>query len=222
MNNHDHTASAMPAELLLDYATGASPEPVALAVATVLDLNPTMAVAYHRLNCIGGSLLDSIEPVTCTDESLRIILSRLSQQVSDQPPEKLHTVAQTSRVPFPLQAYIGNDFEALSWNSLTSGVEEYVLTTDQRGYRTSLLRIAPGKAMPHHGHAGAELTVVIEGAYDAEGGHFCPGDMEVAGPDVQHKPVADAVTGCLCLAVLSAPVQLTGFVGWFINPFLRV
>lgn len=211
----------MPSELLLDFATGAALEPIALAVATVVHLNPAAASAYHRLNQIGGELLDSLEPTAGSDDSLKIILAHLA----DSPPDNdadFSCTQHTSAVPVPLRAYVGDSFEALPWNNLTSGVDEYVIKTSQSGYRTSLLRIAPGKAMPHHGHAGEELTVVIKGAYDSECGHFTVGDMEVANSDTKHKPVADAVNGCLCLAVLSAPVQLTGFVGWFINPFLKV
>ncbi len=211
----------MPSELLLDFATGAALEPVALAVATVVDLNPAAASAYQRLNQIGGDLLESLEPATGPDDTLKIILAHLA----DCPPDtcaEFKPAHHNSAVPLPLRAYVGDSFETLPWNHLTSGVDEFVIKTNQSGYRTSLLRIAPGKAMPHHGHAGEELTVVIEGAYDSECGHFAVGDMEVANPDTKHKPVADTLTGCLCLAVLSAPVQLTGFVGWFINPFLKV
>lgn len=216
-----NTTSSIPSELLLDYATGAAVEPVALAVATVIDLNPAAAQAYQRLNCLGGELLDSIEPAFGSGDDLKTIFSRLAEIQPDIAPLCIIPAA-TSPVPTPLHTYIGHSFDGLEWNHLTSGVDEHVIKTSQIGYRTSLLRIAPGKAMPHHGHAGEELTVVIEGSYDSQGSRFETGDMEVANPDIKHKPVADAVHGCLCLAVLSAPVQLTGFVGWFINPFLKV
>jgi putative transcriptional regulator len=212
-------ATGLPPELLLDYATGAAAEPVALAVATYLDLNPQVIRAYHDLNSIGGALLDASAPATLSDDGLSRILERLDSVTVEARPE---TVPDgISPVPYPLRAYIGRSWENLHWKSVTAGVEEFVISSHSRGWRTSLLRIAPGKAMPVHTHAGEEYTIVLEGAYTDESGAFRRGDMEIADSATTHRPVADQATGCVCLAVLSAPLQLTGFIGWFVNPFLR-
>ncbi len=212
--------ATLPPELLLDYATGAAAEPVALAVATYLALNPAVARGYHALNAIGGSLIDAIDPEAVSDSSLQTALRRIDK-VPVHPKALTLAGIDTSLVPHPLQPYIGRSWDTLHWKSVTAGVEEYVIATASRGWRTSLLRIAPGKAMPEHTHAGDEFTVVLDGAYVDEAGRFVRGSLEVADPDVTHKPIADSDRGCVCLAVLSAPVQLTGFIGWLVNPFLR-
>lgn len=224
----------LPPEVLLDYATGAAPEPIALAVATVLALNPEQAALYQRLNALGGQLLDTIPtvPTSDEDEGLSRILARLDQEPQEAaPPEGDADAAQeqpgaaqslASQVPFPLRSYIGADFDRVAWHSVMPGVEEHVIKTGHTGYRCFLMRIAPGKAMPRHTHKGLEFTVVLQGAYAAADHHFGVGDMEVADPQVLHKPIADSRQGCLCLAVLTAPLRLKGALGWLVNPFLRI
>lgn len=216
----------LPAEVMLDYASGAAEEPVALAVATHLDLSPAAALQYQRLNAVGGALLDDIEPVALGADALDRMMALLDAEAQVAPVARaagpVSAAVAGSPVPGPLQAYVGQSFETLRWRTLAPGVEEYVLPLGTRGFRTSLLRIAPGRAMPEHSHAGDEITVVIEGAFDDSCGQFRRGDIEFAGPALSHKPIADARMGCLCLAVLSAPVRLTGLLGWVVNPFLRV
>jgi putative transcriptional regulator len=215
-------STKVPMEFLLDYASGAASEPVALAVATMLDMNPADAAVYQQLNAVGGAMLDSlpVEANQAQDAGLAQMMQRLDSAPQDRTSGRF--AVQESIVPVPLQPYVGTSLDHLRWNSLTPGLEEYVLRTATQGYRTSLLRIAPGKAMPLHRHGGLEMTVVIGGAYEDCNGHFARGDMEIASVNDEHKPIADSVTGCLCLAVLSAPLRLSGFVGWFVNPFLRV
>jgi putative transcriptional regulator len=209
-----------PEELLFDYATGAAPEPVALAIATHLDLSPASADMYARLNALGGALLDRLPTSEIEPDGLTRTLARLDQEA--QAVRRLPTKALgRDAVPAPIAAYVGDTLERLHWRSLTSGVEEHVLPINTPGYRASLLRIAPGKSMPEHTHRGDEITVVLEGAYDDCFGRFERGAIEVADPSVEHQPISDSRLGCLCLAVLSAPLRLTGRMGWLINPFLR-
>lgn len=214
------TGPVSTADLMLDYATGAVPGPVALAVATHLALNPGAAETYQRLNAVGGALLDDLPPTRISTDMLERLLERLDREPRE--PRALPLAATHDTViPPVLRPYVGTKLDALPWKSVTPGVEEYVLSLDMPGYRASLLRIAPGKAMPTHTHGGDEITVVLEGAYHDEAGSFRRGDIEIADPSITHKPVADAKLGCVCLAVLSAPVRLTGLIGWFVNPFLK-
>ncbi len=206
---------------MLDYVTGASPEPVALLVATYLDLNPQMRASYLAMNSIGGAVIERVQPARLNDGGLAQLLERLDGEVQERPQLAASQAGPVSRVPAPLRPYVGNSWDDLPWKRWTSGVEEYVLETRRYGYRSSLLRISPGKALPQHTHAGDELTLVLDGAYTDEGGLFTRGGLEMADTSVSHRPVADADTGCVCLAILSAPVQLTGMLGWIVNPFIH-
>jgi putative transcriptional regulator len=222
LNTDTFADTKVPLEFLVDYTSGAAPEPVALAVATMLDMNPADAKVYAELNEIGGVMLD-VQPVPVTfgdDVELTAMLARLADEPQDAGVQR--RVRANNDIPFPLQLYVGDSYDSVRWSTVKQGVEEAVLNTGTRGYRTSLLRIAPGKALPLHRHGGLEITVVLDGAYDDKNGRYARGDMEIAGVHEEHQPIADAQTGCLCLAVLSAPLKLSGFIGWFINPFLRV
>jgi putative transcriptional regulator len=204
--------------LMLDYATGSAPEPVAMALAAHVELNPKAATLYSKFNVLGGALLSDVEPAMVSDAGLASVLARLDREPVEAAPLRRSSVGST---PVSLQRYVGNDLDALAWKALTPSVHEFVIPTSAAGYRVSLLRIAPGKAMPTHTHTGEEITVVLEGAYNDASGRFARGDIELADQSIEHKPLADAKVGCTCLAVLSAPLKVSGMMGWFVNPFLR-
>lgn len=204
-------------ELMFDFAAGHVPEPVAVAMASLVEMSPAAARTYGKLNAVGGALLEDIVPEAMADNALDNIWSRLGPVA---PVVTSGPQFASSRVPAPLQAYVGSCLDSLRWRRLVNGVEEYVIPTSSRDYRTSLLRIAPNRAMPEHTHLGEELTLVLEGGYTDGGRGYGRGDLQVADESLLHRPVADP-EGCICLAVLSAPLQLSGFMGWLVNPFLR-
>ena len=84
-----------------------------------------------------------------------------------------------------------------------------------------LLRIDPQKPMPVHTHRGREHTLVLAGGFTDEFGHFLRGDFSSTDPTVTHRPVADPGEPCICLAITTAPLRLTGRFARFLNPFLR-
>lgn len=215
--NVNHAANA----LLFDYAAGSLPEPVALAVATHLSLMPAARASYETLNMLGGALLTAVEPEPVDESTLEDLLDRLDapEPMPCAPPLDERTRAV---VPAPLRPYLPHPLDALDWREVIDGVSEYGFRTGVSGYKTALLRIAPGRAMPRHTHRGQEYTVVLEGAYEDDGGlRLERGDICEADPSDRHRPVADPETGCICLIVLDAPLKLTGVLGAVINPFLR-
>ncbi|GAB4135863.1 MAG: ChrR family anti-sigma-E factor [Rhodothalassiaceae bacterium] len=210
--------------LLADYASGAMPAPVALALATHVSLNDAARHAYRDATMLGGALLERLEGLEMTDGALDETLARLDRE-GDEEAGMVGTAfdAETrALVPEPLRAYLPASLRDLEWRQVVAGVEEFRLSPAPRGYKIALLRIAPGRAMPRHSHRGIEYTVVLDGAYDDKGGiRLERGDLCEATPEDRHQPVADPEKGCLCLIVLDAPLRLSGLVGALINPFLR-
>ena len=90
-----------------------------------------------------------------------------------------------------------------------------------KSYRATLMRIGAGKGLPVHRHAGSEYTLVLAGGFADGRDRFDRGDVCVADPTVEHKPVADPDQPCICLVVAEAPVVLTGIFGRLLNPFLK-
>jgi len=76
--------------------------------------------------------------------------------------------------------------------------------------------------MPDHGHKGAEMTMVLKGAFRDDGEYFARGDVEIADSDLHHTPVADIHEDCICLAVTDAPLTFRGLIPKIAQPFLRI
>ena len=63
--------------------------------------------------------------------------------------------------------------------------------------------LAPWR-LPLHGHTGAELTVVLTGAFTDERGEFRRGDLQEI-EKIEHQPVGDREEGCICLVAAEGP-----------------
>jgi len=53
---------------------------------------------------------------------------------------------------------------------------------------------------------------VLKGAFSDETARFAAGDVEVAGEDLHHKPVAEIGHDCICLAVTDAPLRFSAWI----------
>jgi len=73
-----------------------------------------------------------------------------------------------------------------------------------------------------HGHAGNEMTLVLQGSYRAGGARFRAGDVECADEATNHQPVADPGETCVCLAVTDAPLRFGNLLGRMMQPFIRI
>ena len=84
----------------------------------------------------------------------------------------------------------GLDSARVPWRWLAPGVRYFPLalspgaTGDLR-----LLKIAPGRKMPEHGHGGCEMTLVLDGAYSDETGIFRRGDIQDVDGELEHQPI---------------------------------
>ncbi len=226
-------------DYLIAYAAGSLEEPLSLVVATHLALCPRCRKEVERLEALGGVLLeDEAAAETATDErALDSVLSRLDAPAPIAPgpiapgpiatgpiataPKPRQAAPGDLRVPAPLRDYLGGGLEQLDWKA-HKGFDEAELLSDAPGFRTRLMRIKSGTAMPAHTHRGNELTLVLTGGFSDEHGHFLRGDLAEADASVKHQPIADPGEDCICLAVTDAPLRLTGPVGRLLNPFLRI
>jgi putative transcriptional regulator len=140
----------------------------------------------------------------------------------DQLDDSIEFVAPppVSELPAPLGAYVRGPLADLPWRHF-GAVSEAPLPLDESTYRTRLIRLRAGRAVPRHPHGGQELTVVLEGAFHDGIGAYAVGDLAIADPHVEHQPRALGDEDCLCLAVTDAPLRLTGRFSRFLNPFLR-
>jgi putative transcriptional regulator len=207
---------------LLDYVAGNMAEPMALLVATHLALCPRCRHEADELEELGGALFEELEPVPLGEGGLERVFARLERQDERDVDAASHRSASGDLdLPEPLRGCLRGPLSSLPWRRL-GPIGQVQLLTEHAGLTTRLLSIRAGTAMPGHTHEGAELTLVLRGAFSDETGRYARGDVAEADSHVDHKPVAERGEDCLCLAVTDAPLKLTGRLGRLVNPFVRL
>jgi putative transcriptional regulator len=115
-------------------------------------------------------------------------------------------------LPMPLALRLdGHGLEHVAWRKVFPGVavRDLELPAGAAG-RLRLLRIAPGKALPEHGHASGELSLVLRGAYSDGLGRYTIGDVADLDGATVHRPVAEDA-GCICLVAAETPVRYSSW-----------
>lgn len=210
-----------PSELLLDYASGTLGEGPALLVAAHLAYSGQARADVAALEAAAGEMLESMPAEALDDEALARTLARIDAPPPPAPPPRSGNDAARlvgTAIPTPLRRYLPDDAR---WRPALGGIEEIELPLADKSYRATLLRIAAGRGLPVHRHAGSEYTMVLAGSFADGRERFDCGDICVADATVEHKPVASADQACICLVITEAPVVLTGFLGRLLNPFLK-
>lgn len=205
--------------LLMAYSAGTLPEAMNLIIAAHVSMCDDCRAAVESYDALGGALMedtcDQELSAACLDGALDLIRG-LSLDMTPAAP-----VRRDPAVPAPLADYIGGRLDDVKWRPVGMGVKQAILETSSEA-TARLLYIPAGTAVPDHGHNGIELTLVLKGAFEDEGGRFGPGDLEVATEDLQHMPVADVSEDCICLAVTDAPLRFKSFLPRLVQPFVRI
>jgi putative transcriptional regulator len=87
-----------------------------------------------------------------------------------------------------------------------------------RDYHVSLLYIDKDTKVPQHTHLGLEMTLVLSGKIVDENGAYHAGDLLINSPDDTHTPRTLSDEDCLCLSVLTAPLQFKKGLTRLLNP----
>lgn len=205
-------------ELLAGYAAGTLSYPAQALVGAHLELSDQNRGYVSSLESLGGVSLSDADPVALNDRD-----SALSAIFSDDTPfsnDNAPAPAAESKLPESLHSIVGDTMDGLPWKTLLPGVKECKLG-EIDGCATSLLWVRAGRAMPSHTHHGTELTLVLQGGFRDDDGHYVSGDVAFADGDVDHKPIADEGEDCICFAVTAGRLELTGPVGRWFAPFMR-
>lgn len=205
--------------LLMGYAAGTLPEAFNLVVATHISMCDTCRAALAEYEAIGGEVMLDAEPVDIAEDALTATLAKIDGGLMKEAPRPARK--PDSLFPGPLQDYVSGDIDALKWRKVGGGVSQLVLKTSKDA-SVRLLRIPAGTAVPDHGHRGTELTLVLQGAFTDEEDRFGAGDVEVAGEDLHHTPVAEMGMDCICLAATDAPLRFSGIVPRIAQRFIGI
>jgi putative transcriptional regulator len=229
INNHPSP------EMLMDYSSGSLKLSHALCIATHIEGCAVCAQQVRKMTRIGGLLFDQqksnvLSPKTDTELKNKV-MAMLDHQPSQQSTEnnelaevKGSTVSNDNvyKVPRSLRQFIDNNYDQLSWKSLSPSIKVSELCRDKDGSKIALTRVKPGGKMPNHSHTGDEITLVLEGSFSDEDGQYKKGDFLFHISDEKHTPIVSKDAECICLTVLDAPIQFTGFFTRWLNPLLRL
>ena len=203
-------------ERLLAYAAGSLSPPEAVVVAAHLALRPANDAWVRRLQAVGGEFLEEAAPVALSDHALARAMALIETDAGEaRPPAPLNDMPE---LPEPLRRYaLGR------WRWIGPGLRVRDVHAPRDGdCRVILLEIGPGRETPRHTHGGVELTCVLSGAYATETERFDVGDLEEADHDVLHQPRVVSDIPCLCVVALDGEIQLDGWLGRLMQPFVRL
>lgn len=216
-------------ETLLRYAAGQLPAGPARVLAVHL---ATCACCRERLaafEAVGGALLEATAPVPMAPDAFAAALRAIDLEegaaaaAMDATP--IHAEARApAMLPggIPLPAPL-RDCEIGPWRWIGLGVRaSTVRLPEDPQARLTLLRVGPGRKLPEHGHVGTEFTQVISGSFSDGYGRYGPGDLSEMDQDIEHQPVVDPESECICLAALEGSMRLNGFFGRLVQPFVRL
>ncbi|HMO06424.1 MAG TPA: ChrR family anti-sigma-E factor [Paracoccaceae bacterium] len=208
----------IPDTLAMAYAAGDLPEAFNLVIATHLSMSDESRARVATFEALGGAVIETGEAAALDEGSLDACMARIAGL---PPVPRAAAPRRSGDMPAPLADYVGTDLAGVNWRPVGLGVRQSILRTGP-GATARLLMIPAGQAMPDHGHNGLELTLVLKGAFLDGADRFGPGDIEVADPGMQHTPVAEAWSDCVCLVASDAPLRFQSLIPRLAQPFLRI
>lgn len=200
-------------ETLLEFTAGSLATGHALVVAVHVEGCKQCSKKVAEYKALGGLLIEEIEPVRLSPTALADVLSRVDQSGFDleavRPGSYQRHLAKGIDVPKALQ-----HCAIERWRWLSPGFRwSRVFIPGCPDAKVMLLRGNPGLRLPRHGHTGVEMMQVLRGSLHDERGHFHAGDLDEAGADVEHQPIIDSKSECICLAAVDGETRLHSWPG---------
>lgn len=208
------------ARLLNEFAAGTLPLAQSACISLHLNYCEQCKRTQQRLQQMGAALFEDLSPQQVDDSLLNTVMARL-----DQEPEPLRYAppAETEDgYPSLVQRLMQRDYEDLEWQRINSNLRISRLRTGDVDNEFALYHIKAGGTIPLHTHKGNELTLVLEGGFSDDEGHYTQGDFLFRDASQQHSPTADQDGDCICIGVLDAPIKFTEWKYRALNPFLKL
>ena len=201
------------AATLMSYSAASLPEPLAAVTAAHVSMCRKCQDEVKSLEMLGGLLLQQ-QPAVGIDVMKTPPAPTSVQEESDGRTNRgAGHSPDCEMLPKPVAHHFDLSADTIPWRRLGPGIWHYQLPlSNGTEGDLRLLKISAGRKMPEHGHGGSELTLVLSGAYADETGRYTRGDMQDLDDDVEHQPVADKETGCICLIASERPAQFKGVV----------
>lgn len=211
---------------LMSFAAGTLPEALSAVVATHLMICPDCRQTVRGMELLGAVLMqDAVAASQATSDgrAAQMPAPAVTGVSQEDPAEAGDLQESHDALDAALIRLTGSPLNEIRWKRLGLGVMHYPIP--MRGADSGdlrLIKVAKGHAMPEHGHGASELTLVLHGAYSDELGTFRAGDLADLADDVEHRPIADPVSGCICLIASERRARFTGVVGRILQPLAGI
>lgn len=208
---------------LVRYASGDLDEAFSVIVASHLAMCDTCREAARAAEAIGGELLENQETADLHSDAFERLMRALDDTPEPISIRKDMRPAADAEIPAPLSRLTGSSLDSIAWTPIAPGIAKHdvSLTSDSKS-SLFMLKIAPGKSVPEHGHSGHEMTLVLSGAYRDEMGRFARGDISDLDEHVEHHPKVEPDATCICVVAIESPTRFKGILSRVMQPFLRI
>jgi putative transcriptional regulator len=196
------------------YAGGGLGDGLSLVVASHLSFCPQCRANVAEAEAVGGVMLDELRPVALAVGARERVLAMLDAPPPRPEPQYPAPTGSDPLVPPALAHYLRGGLAGIRWHVLAPGLHQWEVLPRSRlfGGNLRMLRIAPGKKLPRHGHTGTELTLVLRGSYSDELGSFGRGDVAETDEDIVHQPVSGRDEDCVCLIATEGPLKFDNLI----------
>ena len=202
--------------LLIDHATGALDIGARLVIGGHLGACPACRATVADIEAVGGALLSTLAPAAMDRDALSLALARIERPAPVEPPRPQ---GPSDWIAIPPEA-MNAAAKRRRWAA--PGVWVAPVSQGPGGARSYLLRVGAGMSVPRHTHRGAEMILVVKGAYsDGEVRHG-PGDFAVNDESVDHQPRATSDGECVCLIATDEALVPRDWVGRLFQPFVGI
>ncbi len=212
---------------LMSLSAGTLGEALSIVAAAHTAVCQRCCSRMRQLDAIGGALLEAEAPAaldaaTKSVGELAATHLRLGARQATSTslaPSARHQVA--GELPGPLARLVGKPISEIPWTWIGPGVSAHVIKLSEGAEGDlRLLRVAPNKKLPEHGHGGTELTLIVRGAYRDKFGVFGPGDIADMDEDIEHQPIVEPGEECICVVACEAPARFKGPVARLLQPLI--
>jgi len=205
---------------LLDFVGGALNRGARLVVSAHLEVCSACRSDVGALEAAAGDLLVRMPSAQLDPHALELALARIERPEAPRaapPPFASSALLEGVQVPAAIRRA---DIGAARW--MAPGIRVAKLRNHAPVERLYLLRVGPGMRMPHHGHQGSELTLVLHGSFSDSGGRYRAGDLAEVCEDDVHTPTIDTGGDCVCLVAADGAMRMREWLPRMLQPLFGV
>ncbi len=204
------TTTEQAREMAALYALGALTQHEVRAFENLLtDGNNDLAEELAAFQAISFQLALAVPECVPSPSVRENLLAEISTaQPSVTSPATAGKDYQLSSVPVQHSQFFSLQANEGQWQKIGPGLTAKTLFIDQAlGTVTSLVRMAPGGALPSHRHKGNEQFFILEGDCNVHGTRLGPGDFHQAAPGSIHDSTY-TVEGTTFLLIAPADYEI--------------